>query len=211
MKTKGSGGRPKSSVSIISQRLREILEDQKMTITDLANKTHHDRSGISKSINKGWMDKDLLDDIGRELNVAPCFIKGTEKKSEEVYDLSFRELMLSFLETKKETPLYWAEIHAFLKTHYIGKTDDPDDVVPVKYKYKLFPYSFEKVNNLDSGKLLEELCLSLGLPVQGFTESMYVELLLNTEEFLLKEVIEIREWEINESWRKLFNEEGKLK
>lgn len=69
-----SGGRPCSSVHVISQRIFMVLGTK--TITELARMTGRDRSGMSKSINRGWMDKDMLDAIGKALNVAPGYLRG---------------------------------------------------------------------------------------------------------------------------------------
>lgn len=71
MSAKKRVGRRSSSSQINSERLRFILAQKKLTITKLSQLIGYDRSGLSKSINKGYMDNQMIEEIGRVLDIDP--------------------------------------------------------------------------------------------------------------------------------------------
>lgn len=65
-------GRRASSKRINSDRLRYLLEQKDhMTISQLAKSIGYDRSGVSTSINRSYMDVQMIIAIGKALDVDP--------------------------------------------------------------------------------------------------------------------------------------------
>ena len=146
---KKKAGRRNTSVSIEGNRIKEILKDKGINIKQLSESIGYARSGVSTSINSNKMDADMLDAIGKYLDVAPCFISHTETVWFPVYDCDLGQLLRSL---NDEQTIDFSEI---AEDHYLGESDDP--YVPVKYSYKLFPYSYEKINDLNETDLLKSL------------------------------------------------------
>lgn len=74
-------GRRASSSKINSERLRFLLKQKKLNITKLSERIGYDRTGVSKSISKGQMDNQMIEAIGKFLDVDPLVLiegyKGT--------------------------------------------------------------------------------------------------------------------------------------
>ena len=146
---KKKAGRRNTSVAIEGNRIKEILKDKGINIKQLSESVGYARSGVSTSINSNKMDADMLDAIGKYLDVAPCFISHTETVWFPVYDCDLGQLLMSL---NNEQIKDFSEI---AEDHYLGESDDPN--VPIKYSYKAFPYSYEKINDLDETDLLKSL------------------------------------------------------
>ena len=160
MKKKSNAGRKESSVWIDGDRIKEILADKRKTITDLSNAIGYARSGVSTSINNNRMDVGMLTAIGEELDVAPCLIRHTNKKSVVVIIEESDPIIKTILGDEYKKPFEGRADYANGRFFFSSDFED----IPIRYYYKQFPYSYEKVNDLNSTELLRSLLDSWEIP-----------------------------------------------
>lgn len=181
-------GRPSTSVFIRGDILLEIMEDKGYTRASLAREIGSTRQAITRSINDKWMEEELLKHVCRFLDVAPSFIRGEEKHSEAVYDCNLKEVL-------KDAPL--DDYEKIIKSHFIGYSDDPK--IPIKYKYKSFPYSYERRAQLDEIEVLKDwlICCGLQKDLLYFDDSdlLYFDALLVQQTILISTEIHAKKAE----------------
>ena len=71
-------GRKPTAIEIKKNRFDIVLQARKLSIQRLADATNHTRQGISKCLNSGRMDPQILTDVSKYLNISPDFFTGKE-------------------------------------------------------------------------------------------------------------------------------------
>ena len=76
-------GRPCSSIRINSERLMYRMQDHEMTMASLARETGYTRQRITRSINDGWMNKEVLETVCDYLGIEPSLIAIENRRNEK--------------------------------------------------------------------------------------------------------------------------------
>lgn len=75
-------GRPCSSVRINSEVLLYRMQDADMTKASLARETGYTKQRITRSINDGWMDREVLNTVCEYLGIEPSLVTVKKRRYE---------------------------------------------------------------------------------------------------------------------------------